>query len=173
MAGSINDILPEPVSGEAEAIIEEHIKLKMRGAASLAVALLRAMEDEFGLQARDVVRRMAERRYYEPIREPGDPAEDLAEFCDRLDRGCVGSHRWERVLDEPDCVGYEFTRCMWAEVFCELGEPELGYVICAGDEPMLKSYNPRLGFRRTKVLMEGDAVCDHLFYVEDRTNEGT
>ena len=81
-------------------------------------------------------------------------------------RGCVGSHRWERVVDEPGRIGYRFTRCMWAEAFRELGEPELGLVICAGDEPMVRSYNPDLGFRRTKVLMLGDDVCDHVFLVE-------
>ena len=142
MPGSINDILPSPVSEETERIILEHIKLKMRGAAGLAVALLHAMEERFGAEARDVVHQMAERRDPAPSRQPGDPEEDLHAFCAQLEHGCVGSHRWERVADEPGRVGYEFTRCMWAEVFCELGEPDLGLVICAGDEPMVKSYNP-------------------------------
>jgi len=166
MPGSMNDILPAPVSDEAERIIVEHIKQKMRGAAGLAVALLHAMEERFGPEARDVVREMASRRDVEPSREPGNPEEDLHAFCAQLERGCVGSHRWDRVVDEPDRIGYEFTRCMWAEVFCELGEPELGLVICAGDEPSVKSYNPHLGFRRTKVLMAGDQICDHIFLVE-------
>jgi hypothetical protein len=83
-----------------------------------------------------------------------------------LDRGCVGSHRWERVIDDPDCIGYHYTRCIWAEVYRDLGEPELGFVICAGDEPAIRSYNPRLAFKRTKVLMNGDEMCDHVFYVK-------
>ena len=166
MPGSINDILPAPVSEESERIIAEHIRLKMRGAAGLAVALLRAMEARFGSEARDVVREMAERSDFESSREPGNPEEDLHAFCAQLEQACVGSHRWDRVIDEPDRVGYEFTRCMWAEVFCELGEPELGLVICAGDKPMVKSYNPQLGFRRTKILMAGDEICDHVFLVE-------
>jgi hypothetical protein len=166
MAGSISEILPQALSEESERIIEEHIKLKMRGVAGLTVALLHAMEERFGPEAREVVREMAERRTVEPSREPQDPEDDLHAFCDQLERGCVGSHRWERVVDEPDRVGYEFTRCMWAEVFRELGEAELGLVVCAGDEPMVKSYNPALGFRRTKVLMAGDPVCDHVFLVE-------
>jgi hypothetical protein len=39
-------------------------------------------------------------------------------------------------------------------------------VICAGDEPAIKSHNRKLAFKRTKVLMEGDDLCDHVFYVE-------
>jgi hypothetical protein len=78
----------------------------------------------------------------------------------------VGSHSWERVIDDPDRIGYHYTRCMWAEVYRDLGEPELGFVICAGDEPAILSCNPRLAFKRTKVLMKGDEVCDHVFYVK-------
>ena len=90
----------------------------------------------------------------------------LHDFCERLEKGCCGSHKWTRVTEEPDRIGYHFTRCMWAEIYNELGEPELGFYLCAGDEPGVKSYNPKLGFRRTKVLMNGDEVCDHIFLVE-------
>jgi len=55
---------------------------------------------------------------------------------------------------------------MWAEIYRELGEPELGFVICAGDEPAVRFCNPKLAFKRIKVLMNGDEVCDHVFYVE-------
>ena len=83
-----------------------------------------------------------------------------------IDGAAAGSHCWQRVIDEPDRIGYRYTRCLYAEILRELGEPELGLVICARDEPWVKSYNPGLGFRRTKTLMEGDQVCDHVFYVK-------
>ena len=167
MPGSLNDILPEPISEENERILLELMKRKIKGAAGLGVQLLHAMEDRFGPEARQVVADMARSRVPTPRSDAGDPEVDLREFCARLDQGCVGSHRWERVVDEPDCIGYEFTRCMWAEVYRELGEPELGLVICASDEPAVKSYNPKLGFKRTKVLMDGDEVCDHIFHVDE------
>ena len=166
MQGSLNHILPEPISEETEQVVLEHIKMKMKGAAGVSVMLLHAMEERFGPEARDVVREMARRGQVEPRPDAGDPEADLHAFCDQLERACVGSHQWERVVDEPGRIGYRFTRCMWAEVFRELGEPDLGLVICAGDEPMAKSYNAALGFRRTKVLMAGDDVCDHVFLVE-------
>jgi len=166
MGGSLNDILPEPISEESERIILDMLKRKMKGAAGMAVRLLRAMEERFGPEAREVVKDMIAKRQPKPRPDAGDPQKDLHDFCERLERGCVGSHKWERVIDEPDRIGYHFTRCMWAEIYRELGEPELGFVICAGDEPGVKSYNPKLGFRRTKVLMKGDDVCDHIFLVE-------
>ena len=53
------------------------------------------------------------------------------------------------------------------EVYRDFGEPELGFVLCAGDEPAIISCNPRLAFKRAKVLMNGDEVCDHVFYVKE------
>ena len=166
MPGSLNDILPDPISEENEKILLDLVKRKMKGAAGLAVRLLHAMEEHFGPEAREVVRELIRNREPTPRLDAGEPEADLREFCARLDRGCVGSHRWERVIDDPDCIGYHYTRCMWAEVYRELGEPELGFVICAGDEPAIKSCNPRLAFKRTKVLMNGDEMCDHVFYVK-------
>ncbi|HUT24504.1 MAG TPA: L-2-amino-thiazoline-4-carboxylic acid hydrolase [Sumerlaeia bacterium] len=166
MRGSLNDVLPEPIGEENERVILERLKGKMKGAAGMAVRLLHAMEERFGPEAREVVRDMARNRQPNPRPDAGDPREDLREFCARLDKGCAGSHRWERVIDEPDRIGYHYTRCMWAEIYRELGEPELGFVICAGDEPGVKSFNPGLGFQRTQALMNGDPICDHIFYVE-------
>jgi len=166
MPGSLNDILPQPISEENEKVLLDLLKRKMKGAAELAVQLLHAMEGRFGPEAREVVREMTQQRRPTPRADTGEPEADLHEFCARLDEGCVGSHRWERVIDEPDRIGYHFTRCMWAEIYQELGEPDLGFVICAGDEPAVKSCNPKLGFRRTQVLMQGDELCDHVFYVE-------
>ena len=168
MAGSLNEILPEPISAANEEVLLEHLKRKMKLAGGFTVRLLRAMEEHFGKEeVRKVVSGMAAKGKRKPRVNPGEPRADLHEFCRQLERGCVGSHCWERVIDEPDRIGYRFTRCMWAEVFRELGEPELGWVICAGDEPALKAYNPKLGFSRTKVLMDGDEICDHVYYVED------
>jgi len=166
MPGSLNDILPEPISEAGEKVLLEHWKRKLRNAARLSVRLLHAMEERFGAEARQVVRDVARNIKPSPRPDAGEPEADLQEFCAGLERSCAGTHRWERVIDEPDRIGYHFTRCMWAEVFRELGEPELGLIFCAGDEPAVKSHNPKLAFERTKVLMEGDEVCDHVFYVE-------
>jgi len=166
MHGSLNEILPEPISAENEQVIRELLKRKMKGAAGVAVRLLHAMVDRFGSEAREVVREIAEKHQVKPNPDAGDPAEDLHKFCAGLDKACVGSHQWERVIDQPERIGYRYTSCMWADVFRELGEPELGFVICAGDEPAVKSCNPGLGFERTQLLMNGDDICDHVFFVE-------
>jgi hypothetical protein len=166
MAGSLNDILPEPISPENEAALLDLLRRKMAVSLELAVDLLHAMEQRFGTEARDVIHEMACNQEFETNEKIGEPETDLHNFCAMIDRVAAGSHRWERVVDEPDRTGYCFTRCMYAEILRELEEPELGLVICARDGPWVKSFNPGLGFHRTKTLMEGNDSCDHVFYVE-------
>ena len=59
MSGSLNDILPEPISEENENVLLELLKQKIRVAAALSVRLLHAMEERFGPEAHRVVRDMA------------------------------------------------------------------------------------------------------------------
>jgi hypothetical protein len=164
--GSLNDILPDPISPENEAVLLDVLRRKMAVSLELAVDLLRAMEQRFGAEAREVVREMARKQEFETREEVEEPEADLRNFCAMIDRVAAGSHRWDRVVDESDRIGYRFTRCMYAEILRELGEPELGLVICARDGPWVKSFNPGLGFGRTKTLMEGDEVCDHVFHLD-------
>ena len=166
MQGSLNDILPEPISPENETVILELLKRKMAVSLELAVDLLHAMEQRFGAEAREVLRDMTRKQDFDTNDEMKKPEEDLLSFCAMIDRVAAGSHRWERVIDDPDQIGYCFTRCMYAEILRELEEPELGLVICARDGPWVKSFNSDLGFHRTKTLMEGSDACDHVFYVE-------
>jgi hypothetical protein len=166
MLGNLNEILPEPISDESQEIILELLKRKMTGSAQVAVRLLHAMEERFGSEARDVMREMVASPPATPRQNVGDPVSDLQEFITDLERGCVGSHRWERITDEPDRIGYLFFGCLWAEIYRELGEPELGFAFCATDEPNVKAHSPALGFTRTEVLMNGDEACNHVFFVE-------
>jgi len=167
MPGSLNDILPQPISEENEVIILDLLKRKMTVSLDLAVQLLNAMEKRFGPEVREVIQQMAKEQDFPPEDEFGLPNEDLWKFCTMIDHAAAGSHRWERVIEEGDRIGYQFSRCMYAEILNELGEPGLGMVMCARDGPWVKSYNPKLGFHRTKTLMEGDEYCDHIFLVED------
>jgi hypothetical protein len=169
MDGSLNDILPEPISPENERALLDLLRRKMMVSLDLAVEVLHAMEGRFGPEAREVIRDLAKEQAFDPRMEVEEPEADLREFCARADAAAAGSHRWQRVTDERAEIGYHYTRCMYAEILRELGEPELGLVICARDEPWVRSWNPRLAFRRTKTLMEGDDVCDHVFFVREET----
>ena len=166
MNGSLNDILPEPISSENQQIILNLLKRRMMSCLALSVDVLHAMEKHFGPEARDVIREMASQHEFDVREDVGVPEADLQELCGIFEQMSVGSQHWRRVTDTPTKIGYNFTHCMYAEILRELGEPELGLIMCTADEPYVKSYNPKLGFQRTKTLMEGDEICDHIFLVE-------
>ena len=166
MAGNLNEILPDPISEADEQILLDLLKRKMTVMADIAVELLRAMEREFGSRAREVVREMVNHQEFESRQDAGKPETDLRDFCAMVDKAAVGTHKWKKTEDQPQSVGYRFTRCMYAEVFHELEEPELGLIMCARDEPWVRSFNPKLAFKRTRTLMSGDDLCDNMYYVE-------
>jgi hypothetical protein len=166
MAGNLNEILPDPISEADEQILLDLLKRKMMVMADIAVELLHAMESKFGPQAREVVREIIKHQEFEARQGAGKPETDLRDFCAMVDKAAVGTHAWKRPEDQPRSVGYRFTRCMYAEIFRELDEPELGFIMCARDEPWVKSFNPKLAFKRTKALMNGDEICDNTYYVE-------
>ena len=167
MDGCLNEVLPDPISAADEKILLDLLKRKMTVMADIAVELLHAMEKEFGPKAREVVREMINHQEFEARQNAGIPETDLGDFCAMVDKAAVGTHKWKKVKDQPHNVGYSFTRCMYAEIFRELEEPELGFIMCARDEPWVKSFNPKLAFKRTKTLMDGDEICDNTYCVEE------
>ena len=60
MAGSLNDILVEPICEENEKIIDEVIKRKMMTVAGVTVDLLHEMEKNFGPRVREIVFEMTQ-----------------------------------------------------------------------------------------------------------------
>lgn len=65
---------------------------------------------------------------------------------------------------------FRVTRCPLAEMAHALGASEWGYICyCADDPHIVAGFNPALGFRRTKTLMEGHDHCDHFYYGKEET----
>jgi hypothetical protein len=77
--------------------------------------------------------------------------------------------------------GYEFTversergtritctACPLAGLYRQMGGPEWGYrLYCAMDSRLVEQFNTRIGFVRTKTLMEGEDCCDHFYYLKE------
>jgi hypothetical protein len=166
MTGSLNEILPDPISEEDERVLLDLLKRKMMVMADIAVEILRAMEKEFGPRVREVVRAMIAHQEFDVRPDIGRPETDLREFCTLVEKMAAGTHTGTKAEDELRSVTYRFTRCMYAEIFRELEEPELGLIMCARDEPWVRSFNPKLAFKRTRTLMNGDEDCDNTYYVE-------
>jgi len=169
--GSIREGLSEQISKDTEDFFVGILRSKMMSCASILVKVIRALELEYGPRVMEIARNTLLARDPRPTSQIGKPEDDLRIFCQRLEKGCVGSHRWQRLVDSPDRVGYRFYRCLWAEIFNELRAPDIGRWLCEADEPAVRSFNPTLGFERTKTLMDNQGECDHVFYVRSNVSD--
>lgn len=58
-------------------------------------------------------------------------------------------------------LGFDVTRCRYAEMYRELGIPELGAVLsCNRDFALIEGFNPDVELTRTQTLMQGASHCD-------------
>lgn len=68
----------------------------------------------------------------------------------------------------PDGVQMRCTRCPLADIAREInGAAWMFKLTCATDEHSTAGFNPKIGFRRTKTLMEGDDHCDHFYFYRE------
>jgi len=56
---------------------------------------------------------------------------------------------------------FNVTRCRYADIYRDLGIPELGVLLSCNRSPAsLEGFNPRLKVTRAKAIMEGADFCD-------------
>jgi L-2-amino-thiazoline-4-carboxylic acid hydrolase len=66
------------------------------------------------------------------------------------------------VIDQSETrFSFNVTRCRYAEMYKEIGIPQLGKVMsCARDYAMIEGFNPDIKLARTQTIMEGADYCD-------------
>lgn len=70
------------------------------------------------------------------------------------------------VIDTEEGTQFRVTRCPFAEMALELDAADWGFICYCEDDPsMVAGFNPEMGFRRTRTLMEGDEYCDHFYFM--------
>ncbi len=131
--------------------------------------ILRTLEGRFGTEVINIVSEMV--------------AEKTEKFWARTSRRFPDKSidtllhiMWEPLENE----GYDFSiertdRC--AQIYCtkcpvydlakELKVTDLAYIFhCLTDPFKVRGFNDKIGYRRTKTLMEGDEYCDHYYFMK-------
>lgn len=70
-------------------------------------------------------------------------------------------------IDEQtnDRLSFDVVQCRFAEMYRELGIPELGALLsCNRDYAMIQGFNPGVELTRTQTIMEGASHCDFRFH---------
>jgi hypothetical protein len=167
--GSLQKILPEAVSEAVEEAFLGKLQAKISAGANNLVLAIRAVQAVYGDAGVEIIRRAFAESWIETGRERAKASDNnsLRSLCSTIEQICIGSHEWIKLEDSDTRQAYRFTRCMWAEAFRELNAEDIGFwVLCQGDASLASSFNPLIGFSRSKTLMMGDDCCDHVYYLK-------
>jgi len=74
----------------------------------------------------------------------------------------------EIVYQDAKNLHMNTTRCRYAEMYREVGIPELGFHLsCGRDFAMVEGFNPKITLTRTQTVMEGAPYCDFRFHMKE------
>lgn len=133
------------------------------------IILLDALKDRFGSEVITVVDEVVAKRAqrYGSMIAQREGVSSLADFIRLL---------WEPEQSggltfsiEPSMEGVQIycTACPMYDLACEMNNREWMYhLVCAADPYIATGFNPKIGLRRTKTLMEGDECCNHFYFMK-------
>ena len=139
--------------------------------ARLVMPLVEALGAEFG---RDKVLRVIRNAVVEIARRQGADlpramgGNSLRHFRDSLVHWIRDDALSIEVIEESgQAFGFNVTRCRYAEMYRDLGIPQLGPILsCSRDFALIEGFNPRIRLTRTQTLMEGAPFCDFRYRLE-------
>lgn len=133
--------------------------------ARIVAPLLERLGEEFG---RDRVLELAAEVVVEVAQAQGDElaghmgGNALADFAGSMDNWTKDGALEIEVLEQNETTfAFNVNRCRYAEMYRELGLPELGATLsCNRDGTMVQGFNPKIRFTRTQTIMGGADHCD-------------
>jgi hypothetical protein len=139
--------------------------------ARILAPLLDALGNEFGRErvlelTRDVIIQIA-RQQGEHIVASME-GNSLAHFAVSLEDWKKNDAMQVEVLEQNEKRFYfNVTRCRYAELYQQLGIPELGRVLsCNRDFSLIQGFNPAVRLTRSQTIMEGAPFCDFRYELE-------
>ena len=74
----------------------------------------------------------------------------------------------ETIKGDEENYSFNVIRCRYAEMYKELGIPELGFLLsCGRDFAMSQGFNPEIKLTRTQTIMQGASHCDFRYAMSD------
>jgi len=133
--------------------------------------ILYALEKNFGVGVREIVREERAKSVHSQWiaiakQTAGTSIKDLIEtlWAPLQQKGIL---RYEVIETKEEKTCLKVTSCLFARLAEELNIPsDWGYdLYCSDDEHMVRGFNQRMKFSRSKTLMEGHDCCDHCYHM--------
>jgi hypothetical protein len=133
--------------------------------ADVIIPILNALRREIEIERAngivfEALRSRLRSRYQElAAKTPGGPKEKWAAISASMSIGSDIDIEW--IDGKLETFAFNVTRCRYAELFRELGEPELGTVLlCELDNHIAEAAGPEIELTRTQTLMQGASRCE-------------
>jgi len=156
-----------------EACLEE-VRAAQKAAFRDRVDDLNALKQVFGDQVIDVVLAERAKKMREIWRNIAldHGKNDIEGLRETLWTWCEAAGFEFSVTETDEGTQFHVTKCPLAEFARELQAADWGYICyCADDPHIVAGFNPAMGFRRTKTLMEGHECCDHFYYMKSESSD--
>tara|TARA_Y100001934_G_C12022371_1_gene617437 strand:- start:115 stop:609 length:495 start_codon:yes stop_codon:yes gene_type:complete len=144
--------------------------------ARILAPVVEAMSDAFGREPvmailKETIIRIAQEQGAEMATAMGGC--DSATFLSSLEAWTRGNALEIDVLrEEKSAVDFNVKRCRYAEMYRELGIPELGAVLsCNRDHAMIEGFAPEATLERTQTILSGASHCDFRYQFPDTDSE--
>ena len=133
--------------------------------ARILAPVVHAMADEFGAERVHAILRQV---IVEIARTQGAAmaatcdSNTTADLAGTLDRWKAdGALEMDVLEQDAEKLSYNVTRCRYAEMYRELGIPELGAILsCGRDAALIEGFNPTVQLTRTQTILGGATHCD-------------
>ena len=140
--------------------------------ARILAPVIDAMGDAFGREKvlailSEAIVKVAREQGAEMAREMG--RNDAGAFVDNLEAWTRdGALEIETVTTRPAKVDFNVKHCRYAEMYRDLGIPELGVILsCNRDHAMIEGFAPDAELKRTQTILSGGPNCDFRYQVMD------
>lgn len=133
--------------------------------ARIVAPLIKAFAAETGRERaieilRQTILQIARQQGEELAQQAGGCA--LANFGIALEAWKQGDAMEMDLLEQTDNrLAFNVTRCRYAEMYRQLGIPELGKILsCGRDFALIEGFNPQVRLTRIQTILEGASHCD-------------
>jgi len=163
-----NDSGENPVGGARGLGVLERRRIE----AAVLGPMLNAFRERFG---EDATRETATAVITEIAREQGRAtaellgSNDLATFAANKDPWRKGGALDVEELERNENVySFNVTRCGYADMYRKMGFGDLGDIFsCTRDFEFSTGFNPKIKLTRTQTIMQGDAICNFRYTLEE------
>ncbi|XMB65922.1 L-2-amino-thiazoline-4-carboxylic acid hydrolase [Mycoplasmatota bacterium zrk1] len=136
------------------------------------MSILKYIQDNINVDINPVIEgycKKSVRNYWKGLAEQKTDHSIQALVKHLWDEHCKPSGFEYEVEVTDEGVQMKCTYCPLVDEAKESGGTEIGYsCFCATDPAIVEGFNPNIGFKRTKTLMEGDECCDHFYYLKKK-----